>query len=447
MTALAALHDDHIRIQRERTDAALAACQFESLAIFAGRAPLQFLDDQTYPFKANPHFRLWAPLADCAECWIVYRPAAPLQLLFFQPVDYWHKPPALPSADWTKHFSIEVMRQPGDAERYVKSLRACAFIGDWQPEFATWGFAAANPQTLLEHLHFERACKTAYEVECMRRASRRGARGHIAAERAFRAGASEYEIHMQYLLATEHTENDLPYANIVALNENSAVLHYQHQERKAPPQPRSFLIDAGADFGGYASDITRTYAREQNEFADLIAGMHELQQALCAQVRPGVDYASIHLDAHARIASLLRDHEIIRMEAADAVSSGLSSVFFPHGIGHLLGLQVHDVAGFALDRSGTRKPPPPGHPYLRLTRTLEPGFVVTIEPGLYFIDALLAQARTSALAGQIDWQRVAELKTYGGIRIEDNVACTEGAPENLTRAAFAAEAAAAAAAG
>jgi Xaa-Pro dipeptidase len=434
---LAALYDDHVRIQRERTDAALAACNFESLAIFAGRAPLQFLDDLSYPFKPNPHFKLWAPLADCAECWIIYKPGAALQLLFLQPIDYWHKPPALPADYWTKHFAIEVMRKASDAERHVSKLPNCAFIGEWQPELATWGFAATNPQALLAHLHFDRARKTPYEVECMRRASLRGARGHLAAERAFRDGASEYDIHMQYVRATGHTESELPYANIVALNENSAVLHYQHQERKTPPQRRSFLIDAGAEFGGYACDITRTYAHEQNEFADLIAGMHELQQALCAQVRTGVDYASIHLDAHARIASLLRDHKVIRMDAANAVSSGLSSVFFPHGVGHLLGLQVHDVAGFALDRSGTRKAQPPGHPYLRLTRTLEPGFVVTIEPGLYFIDALLDEARTSAHAGEIDWQRVAELKPYGGIRIEDNVVCTEGAPENLTRAAFA----------
>jgi Xaa-Pro dipeptidase len=434
---LAALYDDHVRIQRERTDAALAACGFESLAIFAGRAPLQFLDDQPYPFKPNPHFRLWTPLSECAECWIVYEPQAPLQLLFLQPIDYWYKPPAVPADDWTKHFDIAVMRAASDAERHLKGLKRCAFIGEPQPEFANWGFAAFNPQALLDHLHFERARKTPYEIECMRRASRLGARGHLAAERAFREGASEYEIHLQYVRATGHTENELPYPNIVALNENAAVLHYQQQERESPARRRSFLIDAGAQFGGYASDITRTYASASDEFADMIAGMHELQQALCAQVRPGTDYASIHLDAHHRIAALLREHKIIRVDATDAVRSGLSSVFFPHGIGHLLGLQVHDVAGRAIDRAGTQKAPPPGHPYLRLTRTLEPGFAVTIEPGLYFIDALLEQARASSHAASIDWQRVDELKPCGGIRIEDDVVCTEGAPENLTRAAFA----------
>lgn len=433
---LAALYDDHVRIQRERTDAALQACSFDCLAIFAGRAPLQFLDDQSYPFKPNPHFKLWAPLADCADCWIIYKPHAPLQLLFLQPIDYWYKPPALPADYWTKHFAIEVMREAAGAKQLLLGLKNCAFIGDWQNEFADWGFAATNPTTLLHHLHFERARKTPYEVECMRRASLRGARGHLAAERAFRSGASEYEIHLDFVRATGHTESELPYPNIVALNANAAVLHYQHQARKPPQRHRSFLIDAGAEFGGYACDITRTYAQDNDEFAQMIDRMHSLQQALCSQVRAGVDYATIHLDAHRRIAALLREHRVIRVDPEDAVRSGLSSVFFPHGIGHLLGLQVHDVAGFAMDRTGQEKARPPGHPYLRLTRTLDPGFAVTIEPGVYFIDALLAQARESSHAANIDWERVEALRPYGGIRIEDNVVCTNAEPENLTRAAF-----------
>jgi Xaa-Pro dipeptidase len=126
------------------------------------------------------------------------------------------------------------------------------------------------------------------------------------------------------------------------------------------------------------------------------------------------------------------------MPAGDAVTSGLSAVFFPHGVGHLLGLQVHDVAGFSVDEKGTQQARPPGHPYLRLTRTLEPGFVVTIEPGLYFIDMLLDEARNGAHGKHINWRRVDEFRPYGGIRVEDDVACTADTPENLTRNAFAA---------
>ena len=434
----ASLFDDHIRIQRQRTDAALAACSFDTLAIHAGSPHMLFLDDHPYPFKPNPHFKLWVPLEDPVDCWLVYRPGEKPRLIFLQPADYWHKPPSLPQGFWTRHFQIEVIREPADARRHLVNLGRCAFIGEWQAQFADWGFAQSNPETLLHRLHYPRAVKTDYELECMRHASHAAARGHVAAEAAFRAGKSEYEIHMAYVRATGHSERELPYSNIVALNTHASVLHYQHQDREAPAQHRSFLIDAGAQFHTYAADVTRTYAASDGDFAALIAGMESLQLQLCAQVCSGVDYANIHLDAHLRIANLLHDCGIITMPATDAVGSGLSGVFFPHGVGHLLGLQVHDVAGFSVDVAGTQKARPAGHPYLRLTRTLEPGFVVTIEPGLYFIDMLLDEARNGAHGRHINWRRVEEFRPYGGIRVEDNVACTAGEPENLTRAAFAA---------
>ena len=438
MPALSQLFDDHLRVQRQRTDAAMAACKVDTLAIHAGSQHMLFLDDHAYPFKPNPHFKLWLPLEDAIDCWLIYKPGEKPRLIFLQPADYWHKPPSLPHGFWTHHFQIEVIRQPADARRHLTHLGRCAFIGEWQEQFKDWGFAETNPEGLLQRLHYPRAVKTEYELECMRHASHAAARGHVAAEAAFRAGKSEYEIHMAYVRATGHSERELPYSSIVALNTNASVLHYQHQEREAPAKHRSFLIDAGAQFHQYAADVTRTYAANDGDFAALIAGMESLQLQLCSQVRSEVDYPKIHLDAHFRIASLLHDAGVITMPAADAVTSGLSAVFFPHGLGHLLGLQVHDVSGFAVDATGKRKEAPAGHPYLRLTRTLEPGFVVTIEPGVYFIDMLLDEARNGAHGKHINWRRVDEFKPYGGIRVEDNVACTADESENLTRAAFAA---------
>jgi Xaa-Pro dipeptidase len=138
------------------------------------------------------------------------------------------------------------------------------------------------------------------------------------------------------------------------------------------------------------------------------------------------------------LGGILKDHGFVRMSAEAALDAGVTSTFFPHGLGHPIGLQVHDVAGFqASDRGGTL-PRPPGHPYLRMTRALEPGMVVTIEPGLYFIDMLLAELANKPAAKDVDWARVDAFRKYGGIRIEDDVACTEGEPENLTRDAFAA---------
>jgi Xaa-Pro dipeptidase len=217
------------------------------------------------------------------------------------------------------------------------------------------------------------------------------------------------------------------------------VLHYTDRGTVAPKPVRSFLIDAGASHGGYACDITRAYAADPaGEFQAMIDAVDAAQQRMCAQVRAGFDYRRLHLDAHLALAGILRDFGVVRMSPEAALESGVSSAFFPHGVGHGIGLQVHDVAGFAASDAGGTIPKPDGHPYLRLTRTLEPGMVVTIEPGIYFIDMLLDELRQGPHAGDVDWARVDAFRPYGGIRIEDDVACTDGEPANLTREGFAA---------
>ncbi len=287
---------------------------------------------------------------------------------------------------------------------------------------------------------YDRAVKTTYEIECMALATVAGVRAHRAAEKAFRAGASEYEIHLDYCRAAGAREEELPYNNIIAFGRHAAVLHYQVLDRERPADVRSFLIDAGAQHAGYACDITRTYAAEPGEFLDLIRSIDSTQQKLVDRVRPGVDYREIHLEAHRSIAGVLVTHGIVSGSPESAVESGLTSVFFPHGIGHLLGLMVHDAAGFAAGPKGGTREKPAGHPYLRLTRDLEAGFVVTIEPGIYFIDSLLEQARADKRGRAIDWKRVEALRPWGGIRIEDNVVAQAGNPRNLTREAFSASA-------
>ena len=243
---------------------------------------------------------------------------------------------------------------------------------------------------------------------------------------------------MAYLAAARQTDAELPYASIVGLNEHGAVLHYTNFDRTPPAHHRSFLIDAGASAAGYASDITRTYAAsDAPEFQALIDSIDAAQQGFVAKVRAGQSYPELHIHAHHVLAGVLRDHGFIRMSAESAVESGVTGAFFPHGLGHPIGLQVHDVAGFQQSERGGSIARPDGHPYLRMTRVLEPGMVVTIEPGLYFIDMLLAELRDKPFAADIDWTRVDHFRQYGGIRIEDDVVCTEGEPENLTRAAFA----------
>lgn len=423
---------DHIARQQQAWEEAMAPEGFDSVIVHAGSAIASFLDDYHYPFRPNPHFLAWLPGLKYEESVLIVRPGFKPVLYFYRPDDYWHLPPSDPDAWWAEHFDVRVVREPGTWHQGVPVGRE-AYIGD-APELE--GEDDLNPSGLLNRLHLARTRKTPYEVACLRDASRLAVRCHRAAEEAFRAGCSEYEIHQAYLAAAELDDAGLPYGSIVALNTHGAVLHYQQQSRKRPTRRDSFLIDAGASTHAYSADITRTYSAREDDFASLVSAMDQMQQGLCNDMTGGTDYREMHLRAHREIAGVLAEAGIIRCDAEAAVETGLSKVFFPHGLGHFLGLQVHDVAGLLADAEGEEIPRPPGHPFLRLTRTLEPGNVLTVEPGLYFIDSLLDQWRAGPDRNLVDWDRVESLKPFGGIRIEDDVVVTDGEPENLTRTAF-----------
>jgi len=429
---LAELYGKHLEQVMARADRAVIAGGYDVLIMCSGSQVYYYLDDSTYPFRPNPRYRAWLPDSS-PDCFVIYRPGARPKLVFTQPDDYWYLPPERPEGYWVGHFDLAIVRSPTELRHAVGKGR-WAVLG--QPGPATEGLGDHDPVAVTGPLDHARAVKTPYEIECMARATVAGARAHRAAERAFRAGASEYEIHLAYCQAACVREEELPYNNIIGFDRHAAVLHYQVLERTRPAGVKSFLIDAGAQHAGYACDITRTYATDPGEFLDLIRSVDAAQQKLADRVRPGVDYRDIHLEAHRSVAGILVTHGIVSGTAEAAVESGLTSVFFPHGIGHLLGLMVHDAAGFAAGPDGGTREKPAGHPFLRLTRDLEPGFAVTIEPGIYFIDSLLEAARADGRGRSIDWKRVEALHPFGGVRIEDNVVAQDGAPRNLTREAF-----------
>lgn len=436
--ALQTIYTAHVTLQKLRHDFALEQAGFDHAVIFSGDLHYQFVDDMAYPFKANPHFKAWVPVVDNPNCFVVYTPGVKPKVLYFQPVDYWHKAAETPKDSWVEKFEVVLIADAAEAKAHIPRGRV-AFIGEWNEKFAAWGDLTPNPESVVNSLHYERAKKTEYEIECIRRANVRAARGHVAAERAFREGASPYEIHFAYLRGADHVEEEVPYGNIIALNRNAATLHYYLHDREAVGEEdrHSFLIDAGATYNGYASDITRTYSQRRDRFQEMIDAMDAMQLSLVESIRPAIDYAGVHMAAHRGVAEILLRFGVLRdIDADGAVSKRVSSTFFPHGVGHLLGIQVHDVGGFMKDRSGATIPKPEGHPYLRLTRHTETGMVFTIEPGLYFIDPLLAELKKSENAKYVDWAKVDEFYRYGGIRIEDDILVTETGHENLTRPAF-----------
>lgn len=435
---LASTYPAHLARMQSLAERALERGGFAHLLVPSGTIHYHLFDDRDYPYAVNPQFKAWAPLVRNPGSWLVYTPGERPKILYLQPYDYWHVVPDAPSGYWVEHFDVVVIRTPEEALQHLPAEAGrCAILGE--ASSAVGDYTPNNPAAVVNYLEYHRAVKTDYEIAMMRRATEHGVRAHRAAERAFRAGASEFGIHLAYCQAARQDANDLPYGNIVGLNEHAAVLHYTERDRVPPREIRSFLIDAGASHDGYACDITRTHAYDTTgEFQQLIEQVDAAELRICDRVRAGTDYADVHLHAHLEMATILHQAGIVDMAPESMVETGVSAKFFPHGIGHYIGLQVHDVGGFLASEEGGRIEPPAGHPYLRLTRRLEPGAVVTIEPGIYFAELLMKELAEGEHAGAVNWDRVDALRPYGGIRIEDEVVCTDGDPVNMTREGFAA---------
>jgi len=430
----------HLKVISERWQEALSFAGFDAAVVTAGEPVNNFLDDQAPPLKLNPHFLQWCPSETAEGSALLIRPGERPHLYFLRPDDYWHQPPEIPA--WAADFEVTTFaeRTPLLAAVRQAALKAAnhvAVIGNsGMDAFADLQAEDINPTLLLNHLHFTRAVKTEFELEAMKEATRKAVRGHLAARAAFDAGRSEFQINLAYLNASEQLPAELPYQSIIALNDHAGVLHYQHYDRQPPRTRHSFLIDAGGSQYGYASDITRTYAAGSGLFAELIERMDEAQLALIDTLAADRPYLDLHIDMHRRLGHILAESGIVSCSGEAAFEMRLTEAFLPHGLGHLIGLQTHDVGGQQSAPEGGQTPPPENYPALRMTRTLEPCMPVTIEPGLYFIPQLLEAATDSDAGGYLNQSLIDSLLPCGGIRIEDNVYVRDGELINMTRQAF-----------
>lgn len=439
MSYLAAYYREHLQDLLTRHRLLMQQNGLECLVVPSGTPIRVYQDDMDYPFKSNFLFRTYVPLTELPHSYLVIGLSGKPTLIYYQPVDYWHTPPSDPQGIWPEHFDIQVVSQQGEALNYLpKDAESVAILGEETDITTSLPRAQRNPQDLINAIYWQRAYKSAYEVECLRRANQKAAFAHSVAESMFRQGKSEQQIHLAYVEASGMLEHQMPYGNIVALNEHGAILHYQACQSKTPDEMKSFLIDAGVSFNGYHSDITRTYSYRQDEFFDLISAMDEMQRACIDSIETGQSYVDLHVAAHLSIAEVLKRFDFVDMAAEAMVETGVTGSFFPHGLGHLIGLQVHDVGGQFADESGAHKAPPAAHPFLRSTRRMESGMAFTIEPGLYFIDTLLAQQKSGQHSAAFNWSKIESFMPYGGIRIEDDIVVEDSGVLNLTRDAFAA---------
>jgi Xaa-Pro aminopeptidase len=277
-----------------------------------------------------------------------------------------------------------------------------------------------------------RRLKDAVELERMRLAERATRAGLAAAVPLLRDGVSERAVQVELEAeAFRHGADAMAYDTIVGSGPNSAALHYApgHREMRAG---ELVLIDAGAEWLGYASDVTRTYpvgGGFGSEQAELHALVRSAELAAIERCVPGVEWRDVHETAARVIAEGLTSFGVLRGDADGLVQTGAVSLFFPHGVGHLVGLGVRDAGGILPERADD----PPPFPNLRIDLPLEPGMAVTVEPGIYFIRALLEDpAQRERYRDQVVWERVERMLGFGGIRIEDNLLITESGHEVLT---------------
>lgn len=427
--SLETLYAEHIANLQRATEAILADQKYEALVLCSGApASRNRFDDQSWPLMPTPAFTHWCPLSE-ADSYVIVRPGKKPTLVRTVVDDFWETTPP-PESDhfWTAFDVVEV--GPGHAGDVLPGGRVAVITRD--PGQAPPG--EVNPQSLIAALDAPRTRKSAYEIECLAEASRRGVRGHKRAEEKFRTtDASELELHLAYLEGSQQDDSWTPYKNIVALGEHSAVLHYVAYQTKKVSGDTSLLVDAGARYNGYGSDITRSYVRGTSgpakRFGELIARMEKLQQEVITQIKPGLQYEELHDNSHRLLAAVIRDLGIAKGSVSELVDRGITRALFPHGLGHSLGVMVHDV-GMKL------RPPRDENKFLRNTSKIEVGHVFTIEPGIYFIDGLLDPLKQEERGRLLDWKMIDELRPFGGIRIEDNVVVLERGIRNLTREAY-----------
>ncbi|GAB4328336.1 MAG: aminopeptidase P family protein [Dehalococcoidia bacterium] len=288
---------------------------------------------------------------------------------------------------------------------------------------------------LSEQVSESRRAKDPWELKLMRAAAEASHRGHMAGLRLARPGMTERQLQIEIEAEFFRAGGDrTAYGSIVAGGEHAAVLHFAPSARPFA-EGELILVDAGAEVRGYASDVTRTYPagdRFEGVQRDLYQLVLRVQQDAIARALPGQEYKELHLDASRQIAAGLVDLGILRGDPADLVDRDAQALFFPHGLGHMLGLATHDAGGCLAGRERSARPT---LAYLRADLPLQPGYVVTVEPGVYFIRALLEDpANREQFRHDVDWDRVDAMIDFGGIRIEDDVLVTADGPEILSAA-------------
>ncbi|CAH0727092.1 unnamed protein product, partial [Brenthis ino] len=293
-------------------------------------------------------------------------------------------------------------------------------------------------ETLFPIIAELRVIKTPEEIEVMRYVCKVSSDAHKQVMLYTRPGLIEYQCESVFL---DHCYRvggcrHVSYTCICGSGHNGATLHYGHAGAPNAKMIRDgdmCLFDMGGNYAGYAADITCSFPANGKFTADqklIYEAVLFARDAVLREAKPGVLWPDMHLTANRAMLEHLKQGGLLKGDVEKMIEAGVHGVLQPHGLGHLLGLDVHDVGGYL-----PRAPPRPRGPLARLrtARALRPAMLLTVEPGCYFIDRLLDAAQNDPNQSQFfNWERVNQFRGLGGVRIEDDVLITENGVENLT---------------
>lgn len=294
---------------------------------------------------------------------------------------------------------------------------------------------AARTAEVREALKHARRAKEPAELAILRRGAQATAEGYAAVQPFLRPGVSERRMQIELEAGFfRGGADETGYHSIVGVGAQCAVFHGSPSTRRVAQEGDFILIDAGGQIDRYVTDVTRTYVAGkpsafQRDFYQVV--LNAFRRA-CARCRPGAEWKDIHLAAAVDLMAGLVSLGLMKGDAGSLVERDAHTLFFPHGLGHMVGLGVRDAGGL---EPGRTKDPRPCLRSLRMDLILRPGYVVTVEPGLYFIPALLHDPqRREKYRDCVNWPLADKMINIGGVRIEDNILVSAGAPENLTAA-------------
>lgn len=283
----------------------------------------------------------------------------------------------------------------------------------------------------------QRLHKSAEEVHQMEEAVNITRQMHLATIRAAAPSKMEYELVAELLYVAKKHDADLSYPAILTVNGQTLHNHYHGNKLKSG---QLVLNDSGAENSmGYAGDITRTFpvdktfTTQQKEIYEIVLAMEE---NAIASLRPGLTYREVHIESNRLMLSKLKELSIVKGDIDTMLNEGVGGLFMPHGLGHAIGLDVHDMEDLGEQyvgyTEGMQRSTQLGLKSLRMARNLEEGFVLTVEPGIYFIPELIEKYKSENRFNDfVNYALLENYKTFGGIRIEDNVLITKNGHQVL----------------